>query len=75
MELADQEYERLMSSIDPAYYHEFAVPAHIDVPKVVVEELRSLLQLKEEFPGVLGPERVEFGDKQYKVWVQIFPCG
>lgn len=75
MELADREYDRLLSSIDPEYYHEFAVPTHIEIDESTAEDLRSSLEMRQEFPGVLGPESIHHEGKVYKVWIQVFPCG
>ncbi len=74
-ELADREYDRLLSSIDPKYYHEFAVPAHLDVDKETAQLLLASLGMRQAFPGVLGPEGVHHEGKLYKVWIQVFPCG
>jgi hypothetical protein len=75
LEIADREYERLMDTIDPKYYHEFAVPAHVEISEEMAAELRSALDLREVFPGVLGPEQMVYSGRHYKVWIQLFPCG
>ncbi len=72
---ADREYSRILRTIDSAYYHEFAVPAHIDITEETADLLVSSLQMRQDFPGVFGPEILRQDDKLYKVWIQVFPCG
>lgn len=74
-EAADEEYHRILDTIDPKYYHELAVPPHFPVDKELAERLRSVLELQDSFPGVFGPGMVIHDDKVYKVWIQTYPCG
>ncbi len=72
---ADREYDRLVSTIDSKYYHEFAVPANLDIGLETARSLSSSLRMEQLFPGVLGPRIVRYRQNIYKVWMLVFPCG
>ncbi len=74
-EEADSEYDKLLSTIDPKYYHEFAIPTHLDIEEETVRTLLSSLRLSQTSPGVLGPENIQHMGRLYKVWILTFPCG
>lgn len=75
IDLADREYHRLLDSIDAKYYHEFAVPAHVEIKAVDAKAIKGSLRMREVSPGVLGPEALQYRDGVYKVWIEVFPCG
>ncbi len=75
MELADREYHRLLDTIDAKYYHEFAVPAHVEIESGVARDIKRSLRMRQLAPGVLGPEALAYREGVYKVWIEVFPCG
>lgn len=75
LELADGEYHRLMGSTAGEYYHEFAVPAHVQIEAVDAKSIEDSLRMRMTSPGVLGPEALSYRDGVYKVWIEVFPCG